>query len=96
MAIKVGEKIPDVSLKAADSKGMRDITTAELCSGKRVVLVDDSAAEIAWSVDAGIAREAQVQQQIASRRLLFRSTGTDVTDALVQRMNNDFRMGAGS
>ena len=38
MAIKVGEKIPDVSLKAADSKGMRDITTAELCSGKRVVL----------------------------------------------------------
>ncbi len=38
MAIKVGEKIPDVSLKAADSKGMRDITTAELFSGKRVVL----------------------------------------------------------
>ncbi len=38
MAIKVGEKIPDVALKAADSKGMRDITTAELCGGKRVVL----------------------------------------------------------
>ena len=38
MAIKVGEKIPDVTLKAATSEGMRDITTAELFGGKRVVL----------------------------------------------------------
>ncbi len=38
MAIKVGEKIPDVTLKAATREGMRDITTAELCGGKRVVL----------------------------------------------------------
>ncbi len=38
MAIKVGEKIPDVTLKEATSEGMRDITTAELFSGKRVVL----------------------------------------------------------
>ncbi len=38
MAIKVGEKIPDVTLKAATREGMRDITTAELFSGKRVVL----------------------------------------------------------
>ena len=38
MAIKVGEKIPDVTLKAATSQGMRDITTAELFGGKRVVL----------------------------------------------------------
>ncbi len=38
MAIKVGEKIPDVRLKAATSEGMRDITTAELFGGKRVVL----------------------------------------------------------
>ncbi len=38
MAIKVGEKIPDVKLKAATSEGMRDITTAELFGGKRVVL----------------------------------------------------------
>ena len=38
MAIKVGEKIPDVRLKAATGEGMRDITTAEIFGGKRVVL----------------------------------------------------------
>ncbi len=35
MAIQVGEKIPDVTLKTT---GMKDVTTQELFSGKRVVL----------------------------------------------------------
>ncbi len=35
MAIQVGEKIPDVTLKTT---GMKDVTTQELFAGKRVVL----------------------------------------------------------
>ena len=38
MAIQVGEKIPDVTLKTMTSEGMKDITTQEIFSGKRVVL----------------------------------------------------------
>ena len=38
MAIQVGEKIPDVTLKTMTSEGVKDITTREIFSGKRVVL----------------------------------------------------------
>ncbi len=38
MAIQVGEKIPDVTLKTIGSEGMRDISTGEIFSGGRVVL----------------------------------------------------------
>jgi peroxiredoxin len=35
MAIQVGDKIPDVTIKTS---GMKDVSTGELCSGKKVVL----------------------------------------------------------
>jgi peroxiredoxin len=38
MAIQVGEKIPDVSIKTMADGGMQDVSTAELCAGKKVVL----------------------------------------------------------
>ncbi|MEE3330780.1 MAG: peroxiredoxin [Myxococcota bacterium] len=38
MAIQVGEKIPDVTIKTMADGGMQDISTAELCAGKKVVL----------------------------------------------------------
>jgi peroxiredoxin len=38
MAIQVGEKIPDVTLKTMTPEGMKNITTQEIFSGKRVVL----------------------------------------------------------
>ncbi|HVT61565.1 MAG TPA: peroxiredoxin [Thermoanaerobaculia bacterium] len=38
MAIAVGATIPDVRLKALTSRGIQEISTAELCRGKRVVL----------------------------------------------------------
>ncbi len=38
MAIQVGEKIPDVTLKTMTPEGVKDITTQEIFSGKRVVL----------------------------------------------------------
>ena len=38
MAIEVGEKIPSVTLKAATADGIKDVTTQDLFSGKKVVL----------------------------------------------------------
>ncbi len=38
MAIQVGEKIPNVKLKAVTPDGVKDLSTAEIFSGKRVVL----------------------------------------------------------
>jgi peroxiredoxin len=38
MAIQVGGKVPEVKLKAATKDGIKDVTTAELFGGKKVVL----------------------------------------------------------
>jgi len=38
MAIETGDKLPEVTLKHASSDGIQDITTSELCAGKKVVL----------------------------------------------------------
>jgi peroxiredoxin len=38
MAIKVGDKLPDVKLKTMAADGIKDMSTGELFGGKRVVL----------------------------------------------------------
>lgn len=38
MTVKVGDKIPDATLKVMGEKGPQDVTTAELFGGKKVVL----------------------------------------------------------
>jgi peroxiredoxin len=38
MAIKVGDKVPDVKLKTMTADGIKDMSTGELFGGKRVVL----------------------------------------------------------
>lgn len=38
MAIALGAKIPDVKLKTLTPEGVGDVSTAELCRGKKVVL----------------------------------------------------------
>ena len=38
MAIRVGEKIPDATLKVATADGIKDRTTSEIFSGKKVVV----------------------------------------------------------
>jgi peroxiredoxin len=38
MAIKVGDKIPDVKLKTMTADGIKDVSTGELFAGRRVVL----------------------------------------------------------
>jgi len=38
MAIQVGDKVPEATLKCASSDGISDMTTSDLFSGKKVVL----------------------------------------------------------
>ena len=38
MTIKVGDRLPDATFKANQKDGIEDLTTAELCAGKKVVL----------------------------------------------------------
>jgi peroxiredoxin len=38
MAIQVGDRIPDVKLRAATGENVRELSTAALCRGRRVVL----------------------------------------------------------
>lgn len=38
MSVKVGDQIPDATLKVMGEKGPKDVTTKELFSGKKVVL----------------------------------------------------------
>jgi|TARA_B110000240_G_scaffold170504_1_gene194176 peroxiredoxin len=38
MAVQIGDSIPDVTLKIMGEKGPQDITTADIFSGKKVVL----------------------------------------------------------
>ena len=38
MAVQVGDSLPDASFKTLTSDGMQDISTRELCAGKKVVL----------------------------------------------------------
>jgi len=54
-----------------------------------LVVVDDSQGELSTSSDSRMPRESQVLQQIAGRRLLYANKAIDITDDLIQRMNND-------
>ena len=58
-----------------------------------LVLIDDSQGELTKSADSRISREAQIMQQVAERRLLYANPEIDITDDLIERMNNAFRTG---
>jgi Skp family chaperone for outer membrane proteins len=61
--------------------------------GFDLVIVDDSGGELMFNPEARATREAQVQQQILARNVLFAGTTLDITSDLVARMNNRFRAG---
>jgi Skp family chaperone for outer membrane proteins len=66
----------------AESQKMAD------ADGWDVVMVNDGVTEIQLQRDSKQPLEAQAQEQIVRRRVLFASKTTDVTDQLVVRMNN--------
>jgi len=78
-------------------RNIREQTAAMAAAqGLDLVIVDDSSGDIVIDPRSRLRRESQVRQQIIGRRMLYRSDSVDLTDALVDRMNNAFRAGGGN
>jgi outer membrane protein len=77
-------------LRELNRKMQRAITALADASGYDLVLMDDSAGEIALNPDIQASREAQVVQQITQRRVLHARDSVNITDELIERMNNEF------
>ena len=56
-----------------------------------LVLVDDSQGDLSMSSEARVTRMDQIRQQIAARRLLYVNPAIDITEDLIQRMNNAYK-----
>ncbi|MEM7227793.1 MAG: OmpH family outer membrane protein [Planctomycetota bacterium] len=69
---------------------MADLATAQ---GYDLVLIDDSVREFSVNPESRMPREIQVRQQLLSRRVLYAGDAVDVTNDLVERMNNAFDAG---
>ncbi|MCI0362328.1 MAG: OmpH family outer membrane protein [Phycisphaerales bacterium] len=63
-------------------------------AGYDIVLVDDSQGELTTSGESRTSRVDQIRQQIAGRRTLYVNPAIDITDDLIERMNNAHKVGA--
>ena len=63
--------------------------------GYDIILVNDGVGEIQLQRESKTPLEAQAQEQIVRRRVLYAGKSTDVTDQLVVRMNNARAANAG-
>lgn len=60
-------------------------------NGYDVVIVDDSS--LGFEVNPQASRRDQIQAQMRRRRVLFTADSIDITQALIDRMNNAFKAG---
>ena len=67
--------------------------TANLATaqGYDIVMLDDSAGELQIDRESRLDRRTQIEQQILRRQLLYANPAIDITDDLIQRMNNAFK-----
>ena len=77
----------DRSIKSA-------VTQLAEINGYDIVLVDDSGRELSIDAQSKASREIQVKAQMNARRLLYTNPEVDVTDELIERMNNAFNAGS--
>jgi Skp family chaperone for outer membrane proteins len=59
--------------------------------GYDIVMLNDSSDELPFDRESRMPAQIQILQQIASRKLLYLSPATDVTEDLIVRMNNAYR-----
>ena len=77
-----------LKLRDLDRKIVAAIAELARVNQYDVVLLDDSGQELVVNADAQVSREIQIRQQIMSRRMLYGSPAADITDELIERMNN--------
>lgn len=65
----------------------------EMAEGERydLVIYDNTSEELFINPESRMSREMQVQQQMVSRQLVYAGRSLDVTNELIERMNNQFR-----
>lgn len=85
----------ETSLRLRDLHRAIQSAIAELCEieGYDIVLVDDSQQELTINRESRLSREVQVRQQMTSRRIMYVNPVADITDELVERMNNAYNAG---
>lgn len=71
-------------------KTIRELSEAE---GYDLVIFDTSSGELTVSMEAGIPRSEQIERQILSRGVLYAAPALDITNHVIERMNNQFRAG---
>ena len=64
------------------------VTALATTDGWDIVLVNDSLGELNMSDQVQVSREQQILTQILSRRMLYASELTDITEQLIVRINN--------
>lgn len=95
--VKVEQLDIEQSLQLQDLYKKITTAIAELAQteGYDLVVVDDSSTDFSYNPEARVPRDTQTRQQIIGRRVLWRNDAIDITDALIQRMNNAYKAAAG-
>jgi Skp family chaperone for outer membrane proteins len=66
-----------------------------ISQGYDLVMVDDSNTELVKNRTSQMPLKLQLEQQVAQRKFIYVDEATDITDQLVQRMNNAFKAAGG-
>tara|TARA_B100001059_G_scaffold234914_1_gene278886 strand:+ start:5412 stop:6050 length:639 start_codon:yes stop_codon:yes gene_type:complete len=74
----------------------KNVTELAEIEGIDLVVINDSGDQFAVAGGMKIPRQEQIREQIAMRRVLYRSASIDISDDLIIRMNNEYAASAGS
>lgn len=76
-----------------DHSVMKAIDELADANGYDIVIMNDSSQQLGVNPEANVPREVQVTQQMTARRTLHVNPDADITQELVQRMNNAHNAG---
>ncbi len=88
MELEVEKALRLQELYKSVKEAIADLAEAE---GYDIVMLNDGSDELPFDRESRMPAQLQILQQIASRKLLYLSPATDVTDDLIVRMNNAYR-----
>ena len=59
--------------------------------GYDMVIINDESSDLPFDRDSRVSPQVQVLQQISNRKMLYLNPALDITEDLIERMNNAFR-----
>jgi len=77
-------------LRDLDNSVRKAIRRLAEANGYDIVVMDDTGQQLTVNPESKVPRELQVKQQMVARRLLYVNPAVDITDQLIERMNNAF------